>query len=137
MRVSTVVAFITSALVASAAADELEIVKTREASCDRPSQDGDTLTMHYRGTLEDGTEFDASYNRNQPFTFKLGAGRVIKGWDQGLKDMCIGEARKLTIPYNLAYGEKGMGPIPPKATLIFETELLAIAGVPDPKDREL
>jgi FKBP-type peptidyl-prolyl cis-trans isomerase len=114
---------------------------------------GDTLSMHYRGTLEDGTEFDKSYGRG-PFTFPLGAGRVIKGWDQGtfrggsewgerrangeigLQDMCIGEKRKLIIPYDMAYGERGMGPIPPKATLIFETELLGIKGY-DPEKDEL
>jgi len=134
MRVSSLVAFITSALVASVAADELQIIKTREVDCDRKTKDGDQLTMHYRGTLEDGTQFDASYDRNQPFSFQLGAGRVIKGWDEGLKDMCVGEARKLIIPYDKAYGERGMGPIPARSTLIFETELLAIA---NHKDREL
>lgn len=82
-------------------------------------QEGDTISVHYRGTLEsNGEQFDASYDRNQPFSFKLGAGRVIKGWDQGLLDMCIGEERKLIIPYQLAYGEGGRPPIiPPSSTL--------------------
>lgn len=84
--------------------------------------------MHYRGTLEDGTEFDASYNRGQPLEFPIGAGRVIKGWDQGLLEMCVGEKRKLIIPPSLAYGDSGVGPIPAKATLIFETELVEIVG---------
>jgi FK506-binding protein 2 len=97
-------------------------------------QAGDNLTMHYRGTLADGTQFDASYDRGQPFKFQLGAGRVIKGWDEGLKDMCVGEKRKLIIPYDMAYGERGMGPIPPKATLTFETELLEINGKGIKKD---
>lgn len=67
--------------------------------------------------MEDGTEFDSSYNRNQPIVFQLGTGKVISGWDQGLEGICIGEKRKLTIPSDLAYGDRGMGPIPPKATL--------------------
>lgn len=84
--------------------------------------------MHYTGTLLDGTKFDSSLDRGQPIAFALGAGRVIAGWDQGLLDMCVGEKRKLVIPYQLAYGEGGMGPIPPKATLIFTTELMGIVG---------
>lgn len=74
--------------------------------------------MNYRGTLQsDGTEFDASYNRGQPFEFTLGKGQVIQGWDQGLLDMCIGEGRKLTIPPALAYGNSQNGPIPAGSTL--------------------
>ena len=84
--------------------------------------------MHYRGTLEDGTEFDASYNRNQPLSFTLGSGQVIKGWDQGLQNMCIGDKRKLTIQPELGYGSRAMGPIPANSVLIFETELVDIAG---------
>ncbi|RPB21594.1 putative FKBP-type peptidyl-prolyl isomerase [Terfezia boudieri ATCC MYA-4762] len=112
------------------AADELKIEKTLEIPCERKTRKGYTIEVHYRGTLEsDGTQFDASYDRGQPFKFTLGQGRVIKGWDEGLLDMCIGEKRKLTIPYQYAYGEKGMPPvIPPKATLIFETELVAMEG---------
>jgi len=89
--------------------------------------------MHYKGTLaKDGSKFDASYDRGTPFKFQLGQGRVIKGWDQGLLDMCIGEKRTLTIPPSLGYGSRGMGPIPAESTLIFETELVGIAGVPKP-----
>lgn len=92
----------------------------------REVKSGDTVIMHYTGTLEDGTKFDSSLDRNQPFETQIGVGRVIKGWDQGIPDMKVGGKRKLTIPYQLAYGENGYGPIPPKATLIFEVELLNI-----------
>lgn len=83
--------------------------------------------MHYLGKLVDGTEFDSSYTRNQPLPFLLGAGQVIKGWDQGLLDMCVGEKRKLTIPPELAYGKSGAGNvIPPDATLsMFFTFLVS------------
>lgn len=76
-----------------------------------------------------GSEFDASYNRNQPLSFAVGKGQVIKGWDQGLLDMCIGEERKLTIQPEWGYGSRGMGPIPANSVLIFETKLTGIAGV--------
>ncbi|KAK5157215.1 Peptidyl-prolyl cis-trans isomerase fpr2, partial [Oleoguttula sp. CCFEE 6159] len=90
----------------------------------------DKIEVHYRGTLQsDGTEFDASYNRNQPLSFHVGKGQVIKGWDQGLLDMCIGEKRTLTIAPEWAYGSRAMGPIPAGSTLIFETELMGIQGV--------
>lgn len=84
--------------------------------------------MHYRGTLADGgRQFDASYDRNQPFDFTIGRGMVIQGWEQGLLDMCVGEKRKLTIPPELGYGSRGAGGvIPGGATLIFEVELLDI-----------
>lgn len=83
--------------------------------------------MHYKGTLEDGTEFDSSYGRGQPLTFTLGSAQVIKGWDQGLMGMCEGEKRKLVIPPELGYGSSGAPPkIPGDATLIFEVELVKI-----------
>jgi len=89
---------------------------------------GDRVTVHYRGWLENGTQFDASYDRNDPFTFKLGAGQVIRGWDEGVDGMQVGGKRKLTIPPQLGYGKQGAGGvIPPNATLIFEVELLGIA----------
>jgi peptidylprolyl isomerase len=88
---------------------------------------GSQVTVNYVGTLENGTKFDSSYDRNAPYTFQIGAGRVIKGWDQGVMTMKEGGKRKLIIPPDLAYGEKGYGAsIPPNATLIFEVELLKV-----------
>ena len=105
--------------------------------------------MHYRGTLaSDGSEFDASYNRGSPLDFHVGKGQVIKGWDQGLLDMCPGDKRTLTIQPEYGYGSRGMGPIPANSVLSmctvyccwrwiatdeysFETELVAINGVKD------
>jgi hypothetical protein len=89
---------------------------------------GQTVIVNYRGTLENGKEFDSSYGRG-PFSFPLGAGRVIRGWDEGVAGMQVGGKRKLVIPPDLAYGERGAGGvIPPNATLIFEVELLEIRG---------
>lgn len=87
---------------------------------------GDNISIHYTGTLEDGTKFDSSYNRGQPLETQIGVGQVIEGWDKGIVGMKIGGKRKLTIPYQMAYGEDGYGPIPSKATLIFEVELMDI-----------
>lgn len=88
---------------------------------------GSSVTVHYVGTLTNGQKFDSSRDRGQGFTFKLGAGQVIKGWDQGVAGMKVGEIRKLTIPSALGYGERGYPPvIPPSATLVFEVELLSV-----------
>lgn len=90
---------------------------------------GKTVSVHYTGTLQaNGKKFDASYDRGKPFSFQLGAGRVIKGWDQGVAGMKIGGKRKLTIPPELGYGASGAGNglIPPHATLVFEVELLEV-----------
>jgi len=107
----------------------LEIEIASPIECTRKTKKGDNVDMHYRGTLaSDGSEFDASYNRGKPLSFQIGAGRVIKGWDEGLLDMCIGEKRKLTIPPELGYGDRAVGPIPAGSTLIFETELVRING---------
>jgi len=102
-------------------------VTHRPETCEQKTKIGDTLKIHYTGKLEDGTEFDSSVPRGQPFSFKLGSGQVIKGWDQGLVGMCVGEKRKLKIPSALGYGARGSPPkIPGGATLVFETELIAI-----------
>lgn len=101
-------------------------------SCDRPTQKGDLISVHYIGTLENGKEFDQSYKRGAPFAFRLGMHQVISGWDEGLENMCIGVKRKLIIPPELGYGSRDMGDIPPNSVLIFETQLMHIKGVPDP-----
>ncbi len=89
---------------------------------------GEKVSVNYRGSLTNGKEFDSSYSRNEAFTFPLGAGRVIRGWDEGVAGMKVGGKRKLVIPPDLAYGERGAGgAIPPNATLIFEVELLKVS----------
>ncbi len=87
---------------------------------------GKKVTVNYLGTLTNGTKFDSSYDRNQPFTFNLGAGEVIQGWDQGVVGMKVGGKRKLTIHPSLGYGSQDQGPIPANSTLIFEVELLKV-----------
>ncbi|CAG9558811.1 unnamed protein product [Danaus chrysippus] len=109
---------------------KVEVVSVPEG-CTVKSKQGDMLTMHYTGTLENGHKFDSSYDRDQPFTFQLGVGQVIKGWDQGLVDMCVGEKRKLVIPASLGYGDRGAGNvIPGGATLFFDVELINIGDTP-------
>jgi FKBP-type peptidyl-prolyl cis-trans isomerase len=89
---------------------------------------GDTVVVHYVGTLTNGTKFDSSYDRGQAFAFRIGAGQVIAGWDQGVPGMKVGGKRRLTIPPSLAYGSQAVGSIPANSTLVFEIELLSIAG---------
>jgi peptidyl-prolyl cis-trans isomerase A (cyclophilin A) len=112
--------------------EDLEVGTGPEASS------GDTVSVHYVGTLTDGKEFDSSRKHGQPFSFELGAGRVIKGWDQGVAGMRVGGKRKLTIPPDLAYGARGSPPvIPADATLVFEVEMLEVkqgAGKARPSD---
>ncbi|KAL7582905.1 peptidyl-prolyl cis-trans isomerase FKBP15-1 [Lactuca sativa] len=107
---------------------ELQIgVKFKPASCEIQAHKGDRVKVHYRGKLTDGTVFDSSFERGDPIEFELGTGQVIKGWDQGLLGMCVGEKRKLKIPSKLGYGDQGSPPtIPGGATLIFDTELIAV-----------
>ncbi|KAI8509240.1 Peptidyl-prolyl cis-trans isomerase fkbp9 [Branchiostoma belcheri] len=112
---------------------EVEIEVTfKPKRCIFVSRDGFFLRYHYNGTFPDGEKFDSSHDRDNTFDFILGRGEVIKGMDQGLKGMCAGEKRKITIPPHLAYGDKGVeGAIPPGATLVFEVELIELL---DPMD---
>ncbi len=97
-----------------------------EGTGDQVVENGDSITVEYTGTLEDGTVFDSSASHDEPFTFTIGQGEVIAGWDQGILGMKVGEERKLTIPPDLAYGSYGTGSIPPNSTLIFTVKLLSI-----------
>lgn len=106
---------------------QLEIKTTQEGTGDRVIKSGDTITVHYTGKLTDGTKFDSSVDRGQPFTFQIGQGMVIAGWEQGFIGAKVGEKRTLTIPSDLGYGSRGAGAaIPPNATLIFDVEVISI-----------
>jgi FKBP-type peptidyl-prolyl cis-trans isomerase len=106
--------------------DGVVIEVLRQGSGDKAAKSGDTLQVHYVGTLEDGTVFDSSVARNKPFAFIIGRGNVIQGWDRGLMGMKVGEKRKLTISPEMGYGAQAVGKIPANSTLIFEVELLDI-----------
>lgn len=102
------------------------IIEDLTAGEGQEAKEGDTVEMHYVGTFTDGTKFDSSRDRGQTFSFTIGAGQVIEGWDQGIPGMKVGGMRKLTIPSDLAYGDYDYGPIPGGSTLIFEVELMGI-----------
>ncbi len=103
------------------------VIEDLETGTGETASSGHTVTVHYTGWLEDGSKFDSSLDRNTPFDFKLGAGHVIQGWDEGVVGMQVGGKRRLTIPSEMGYGAQGAGGvIPPGATLIFEVELLAV-----------
>merc|ERR1712102_94701 len=111
---------------------EVEMVSVPEV-CEVKAKRSDLLTMHYTGTLADGTKFDSSVDRNEPFQFQIGIGQVIKGWDEGIVGMCVGEKRKLIVPPELGYGDQGAGEvIPGGATLHFDVELLDTEDGPPP-----
>ncbi|MEN0065700.1 MAG: FKBP-type peptidyl-prolyl cis-trans isomerase [Myxococcota bacterium] len=104
------------------------IIEDLEVGTGDEAATGMNVSVHYTGWLADGSKFDSSLDRNQPFGFALGQGRVIPGWEQGVVGMKVGGKRKLTIPPHLAYGERGFpGAIPPNATLTFEVELLGVS----------
>lgn len=103
------------------------VIEDLECGEGTTAESGDTIAVHYVGTLESGEQFDSSRDRGEPFPFRLGAGEVIPGWDEGLVGMQVGGLRRLTIPPDLAYGETGFPPdIPPNSTLVFEVELLEV-----------
>ena len=102
-------------------------------ACDKVARNGDMLSMHYVGTLESGAKFDSSYDRSEPFKFQIGVGQVIKGWEEGVLGMCIGEKRRLIVPPELGYGDQGAGDIiPGGATLFFDVELVGTEEGPTP-----
>merc|ERR1711874_756866 len=138
--VNTMKVFLMSVLVAATMAEpelkesglKVELL-SKPDSCDKMARNGDMLTMHYTGTLEDGTKFDSSVDRNEPFKFQIGVGQVIKGWEEGVLGMCVGEKRKLIVPPELGYGDQGAGDIiPGGATLYFDIELLETEDGPPP-----
>ena len=102
-------------------------IETIQAGTGATPMRGQTVVVHYTGTLTDGTKFDSSVDRNEPFEFALGVGQVIRGWDEGFAKMKVGDKAKLTIPPEMGYGASGYpGVIPPNATLVFEVELLEV-----------
>jgi len=116
---------------------QVDVTKTVTCADSAKAGKGDKVTVHYGGFLMDGTKFDSSFDRARPFTFELGIGQVIPGWDQGLLGVCPKEERHLVVPADLAYGERGAGEvIPPDATLLFDIVVVDVEQVPDKKELE-
>uniref|UniRef100_A0A0F7H0D1 peptidylprolyl isomerase n=1 Tax=Goodyera fumata TaxID=1390594 RepID=A0A0F7H0D1_9ASPA len=142
-RVNICVAFLTLLILFVSAKKSRDVtdlqigVKYKPETCSIQAHKGDKVKVHYRGMLTDGSVFDSSFERGDPIEFELGSGQVIKGWDQGLLGMCVGEKRKLKIPAKLGYGAQGSPPkIPGGATLVFDTELVAVNGKPSTGDKK-
>ena len=112
---------------------KIEMIEKPE-ECERKVKKGDNLAMHYTGMLEDGDKFDSSRRLGKPLEFQIGIGKVIKGWDEGILGMCVGEKRKLVIPPELGYGKRGTQNIPPNSTLYFDIELMEISDGPQKKN---
>ncbi len=108
--------------------------KSNTKNMNKTAQAGDQIVVHYTGKLANGTKFDSSLDRGEPFAFILGAGQVIKGWDEGLVGATIGEKKTLVIPPEKGYGSKGQGPIPPNSTLTFDVEVVDIVRAISLKD---
>ena len=128
-------------LLAAASAQEVQETESglkveylsKPDTCEKVARNGDMCSMHYVGTLESGAKFDSSYDRSEPFKFQIGVGQVIKGWEEGVLGMCVGEKRKLIVPPALGYGDQGAGDIiPGGATLYFEVELVDTEEGPTP-----
>ncbi len=122
--------------VATVASANFEVTTVKEGSGEA-AKAGDLVSVHYTGTLTDGTQFDSSRERGKPFTFTLGAGQVIKGWDQGVAGMKRGEQRKLVVPPEMGYGDRAVSVIPANSTLLFDVELLDILRYTDLDNEQL
>lgn len=116
--------------VESVQGDDLINVSNDENMEEKIAKNGSVVSVHYTGTLEDGTKFDSSYDRGEPIEFTLGAGMVIAGWEQEIEGMKVGDKKTFDVPPHLGYGDRQVGPIPPNSTLTFEVELV---NVTDPK----
>jgi len=117
---------------------QVEVTKEVQCKANKQAQEGDKVTVHYGGFLQDGKKFDSSFDRAQPFTFTMGVGQVIPGWDQGLLGVCAGEERHLVVPAPLAYGDRGAGDvIPPGATLLFDIVIVDVERADTRQEEEL